>query len=701
VNADDVRRLNGFPQEVSLTLGQEVNIPIRTLRKPGPSLYKVASKTNKEWMRKWLANPVDFRPNTYMPRFWGLDNNAGTPDRNAVEINAIAEYLFAVSDQPKYPEPPVQGDVENGKKLVGQLGCMGCHVIDEKLMDIKVPGSLKQYMDDWQYRRLRSQGPQLTGVGSKTGVNWLFAWLKDPKQYHPRTKMPNLRLADQEATDVAAYLASLHNEKTDQETLPEAKAELLDMETVEYLQVTLPTEEARQKINNLDDLIELYFVDEETMKYYQDPARLAREEAQLKALQKEFEETFDDAVDHKAKALAAQIEQVKAKMQAAKQTVAAMQFTDKKNVYLGSKLISRYGCYACHDIHGFETAKPIGTELSEWGSKPVDKLDFGLVDIEKARLLWLKQKLHAPRSFDNGRIDVTRMPQELLKMPKFNLTDEQIDQIVTVVSGMTDEKLTPNEARQLTPAEFQMERGRWTVKELNCIGCHIVEAQGGAVRATGIATGMEPPMLSGTPTQLHQGQRTQPDWLFQFIKAPQTGQIRPWLHVRMPTFGLTDGEANVLVKYFALQGEAQFPYQSPKIDMTPEHLAAGKQLFEQLKCALCHIVDGKALGKPLAEIPEEDLPRLAPNLSQAHLRLQRDWLVNKWLVEPLAQQPGTRMPQFEYGTAIAPNILGGDGRKQIEALVDYVLTLGTHEEVAQVAPAPAPMAAPAQPQAQP
>ena len=165
-------------------------------------------------------------------------------------------------------------------------------------------------------------------------------------------------------------------------------------------------------------------------------------------------------------------------------------------------------------------------------------------------------------------------------------------------------------------------------------------------------------MLSGTPTQLHQGQRTQPDWLFQFIKAPQTGQIRPWLHVRMPTFGLTDGEANVLVKYFALQGEAQFPYQSPKIDTTPEHLAAGKQLFDQLKCALCHIVGGKALGKPLAEIPEEDPPR------------------------------------------IAPNILGGDGRKQIEALVDYVLTLGTQEQTAQVAPTPAPVAAP-QPQAQP
>jgi len=79
VNADDMRRLNGFPQEVSLTIGQDVYIPIRTLRKPGPSLYKVASKTNKEWMRKWLANPVAFRPNTYMPRFWGLDITPARP----------------------------------------------------------------------------------------------------------------------------------------------------------------------------------------------------------------------------------------------------------------------------------------------------------------------------------------------------------------------------------------------------------------------------------------------------------------------------------------------------------------------------------------------------------------------------------------------------------------------------------------------
>ena len=689
VNPDDVRRLNGFSEEVLLTVGQDVNIPIRTLRKPGPSLFKVASKDSREWVRKWLADPVAFKPNTYMPRFWGLSNNEDTPDRNAVEIRAITEFLFAVSEQPDYPAPPVPGDPESGKKLVGQVGCLACHVVDEKLMSIKTPASLRQYLDDWQYRRLRSQGPQLAGTGSKTTVNWLYAWLKNPQQYHPKTKMPDLRLGDQEAADIAAYLAGFHNQKTDEESLPDTKPDVLDNVTTEYLQVTLTHDQALRKINDLDDLIEMYFVDEDTMKYYQDPARMAREETQLKALQKEYEETFDDAVDHQAKKLAAQLEQVKAKRQAAKQKVAALTAVEKKNIFLGSKLIPRYGCFACHEIHGFETAKPIGTELSEWGSKPVDKLDFGLLEIERDRITWLQQKLHAPRSFDTGRVGVTRSPQELLKMGKFNLTDEQIDQIVTVVTGLTDEKLTPNEARQLTPAEFEIERGRWALKELNCIGCHIVEAQGGAIRATGIATGMEPPLLSGTPTQLHQGQRTQPDWLFHFIKSPATGEIRPWLHVRMPTFGLTDGEANTLVKYFALQGQAQFPYQSPKIDTSPAHLTAGRQLFEQLKCALCHIVEGKALGKPLAEIPEEDLPRLAPNLSLARNRLQRDWLINKWLPEPLAQMPGTRMPQFEYGAAVAPNVLGGNGQQQREALVDYVLTLGAQEQAAQSTPAPA------------
>lgn len=679
VEPEQLRRLNNLPKDVRLKVGQELSIPIRILHKTGPNLRKIAAKTDKPWTRKWLEDPVAFRPNTYMPKFWGLDNNTD-PDRDAVEINAVTEFLFTVSETPTYPSLPVPGDRARGEELVKQVGCLACHVIDERVTELRPPPAVAKTMSTWEYRRARSQGPQLFGTGSKTSKEWIFAWVKNPKQYHPSTKMPDLRLSDQEAADIAEYLASLRAPATDAATPPRIKEHRLDEVTLEYLQVNLSRAQAEKKIHDLDDLIEPFFVDEETRRYYEDPTRLAREEAQLKKLHQEFEDTFDDAIERKAKQLESQLAAIKAKMAAARQRVTNLETTQKKNLFLGSKLISRYGCYACHDIQGFENAKPIGAELSEWGSKPVSKLDFGLLTIEHDRIAWLEQKLRAPRSYDLGRIGVTRTPQEHLKMPKFNLTDEQIDQIITFVSGMTDEKLTFEEPRSLTPTEFQIERGRWLLKELNCAACHVIEGRGGAIRSTITTAGMEPPMVSGLPGQLRQGQRTNPDWLFRFLKHPVTGEIRPWLKVRMPTFGLSDAEANVLVRYFALEGKTQFPYKSPPVTPTPEHLAIGKRLFEGLECGKCHIVEGKAKGKPLAEIPADQLADLAPNLSIARERLQRDWLIEKWLPDPQSQVPGVKMPQFDYSQLpariIPPDTYDGDARKRIEALVDYILTIG-------------------------
>ena len=42
----------------------------------------------------------------------------------------------------------------------------------------------------------------------------------------------------------------------------------------------------------------------------------------------------------------------------------------------GQRAIARYGCFSCHQIKGFETTQPIGTDLSEEGTKLVTRLDF-------------------------------------------------------------------------------------------------------------------------------------------------------------------------------------------------------------------------------------------------------------------------------------------------------------------------------------
>ena len=55
----------------------------------------------------------------------------------------------------------------------------------------------------------------LDGVASKLRKEWLFSWLKDPRGYWHDTNMPDLRLTDQEAADVVAYLSTLRATKFD------------------------------------------------------------------------------------------------------------------------------------------------------------------------------------------------------------------------------------------------------------------------------------------------------------------------------------------------------------------------------------------------------------------------------------------------------------------------------------------------------
>ncbi len=49
---------------------------------------------------------------------------------------------------------------------------------------------------------------------------------------------------------------------------------------------------------------------------------------------------------------------------------------EKQLQYVGRRTISKYGCSGCHDVPGFEDAKPIGTGLADWARKTPDKLAF-------------------------------------------------------------------------------------------------------------------------------------------------------------------------------------------------------------------------------------------------------------------------------------------------------------------------------------
>jgi mono/diheme cytochrome c family protein len=541
------------------------------MKKPGPILTKIDSKLTPDWVKTWIRNPRAVKPATWMPRIWYNSNSSSEQDavRNEIEINAVVAYLFANSERHEFAvKNPPRGDAQAGEKIVKVIGCQGCHVVGEGTREAAGPR--------------RTFGQPLENIGNKTTYEWVFNWVRDPKHYNPATYMPNLRLTDQHAADIATYLMTLKQPGGDA-----AKAMFTDNQVsdvlLDYYKASMPFEEAKAQVAKLEP--------------------------------------------------------------------------QNKQVALGQRVISRYGCFSCHDIKGFEKAQSIGTDLSEEGSKLVTRLDFAFIsDIpHTSKIGWFRTKLHDPRIFDKGRV---LQPDEKLRMPNFDFSDAEVEHLVTAIMSFQRD-IQPAAALQPRSAKIDaLVAGRTLVHRRNCVGCHIIEGDGGDFVKLVAEPSLGPPML--TP----EGARVQPDWLYAFLRGPIL--IRPWLDVRMPTFGLDDHNLNSVIQYFGAVSNTIGPFQTPEIVRASNTEAVGKQLFELLKCQQCHVLGAIPKDQPTAN--------LAPDLRMAPDRLQPAWIL-EWLKKPSDILPGTRMPAFwpDYPKSSFPQ-LNGDGEAQILAIRDHLLT---------------------------
>src|SRR5262249_39723698 len=208
----------------------------------------------------------------------------------------------------------------------------------------------------------------------------------------------------------------------------------------------------------------------------------------------------------------------------------------------------------------------------------------------------------------------------------------------------------------------------------NCVGCHVVEGEGGAIRARYQDNpNMAPPILNG------EGAKVQGDWLFNFVKQPIP--LRPWLKGRMPTFSLSDAEANTVGQYFGALEGVKVPFvHIDEARISPAVIEAAQKLTtpDYFNCFSCH--------QQGARHPEGPPEGWAPDLGMARQRLNPDWIV-RWLHNPQLVQPGTKMPSFyEQGAdgkaAGGPDdVLGGDNELQIRALRDYLMVLDKANDI--------------------
>jgi mono/diheme cytochrome c family protein len=143
-----------------------------------PRLDGLAQKVSPAWLRAWLKQPRAYFARTRMGEFRLSDR----------DIEALAAFLLGqkatgaldTTDWSKASD-------ERGGEIFRRSRCVTCHAVDGR------GGSL---------------GPELTHVGSKASRDWLYTWLRDPHRLQPKTLMPRFRFGDDEARDLAAYLAS-------------------------------------------------------------------------------------------------------------------------------------------------------------------------------------------------------------------------------------------------------------------------------------------------------------------------------------------------------------------------------------------------------------------------------------------------------------------------------------------------------------
>ncbi len=518
-------------------------------RKIGPPLNNITKKTTPDFIYRWIRNPKSFRKHTRMPN----------PMYDHDEATAVVAYLVDISKNGDYvlTKAPSGGSPANGEKLVESLGCKGCHVVTETDREV--------HKTDVSY----DIAPELNNIGSKVNRDWLYAWIRNPKQYHPNTAMPHLRLSDAEARDIVAYLMGKKEAAP-----PESGLAGVDLNSPELIAE-------------------------------------------------------------------------------------------------GKRSIRNFGCHGCHDIQGMENEGKVSVSLNEFGGKTHDELFFGDA---------IAQGLVAEDTWDEwtlGKMQNSRLyatEAVIQRMPDFAMTDDDAKTMTMLLKSWDGRKIGEDYLHKPGRLGEALEKGRRLVRQYNCVGCHIIEGEGGFIRPTIIEAfkkenkTADAALSSSPPDLIGEGRKVQPDWLFQFLKNPTT-QIRPWLGVRMPTFSFTDEEVNILIEYFqALEGLSE-PFIEIDVELTREERRAAELLYsaDYLSCFSCHQVGSKK--------PEGPPEGWAPDFMLAPDRLNPDWVFD-WIMDPQAQQPGTKMPAFYPDVAESlPEILEGDAERQVEALRDYLMNI--------------------------
>ncbi len=715
VKDEDVKKFLAHAESLRVTnsllaaridqLNLQAKYQMQDVKKVGPNLKDVRVKLRKEWLPVWLENPQGFRPGTKMPTFWRFGmtpesaaNGGHLRDKDgADQIQAIAAYLWQSGFDTKLPTQ-TQGDAQHGKQLFESRGCLACHSIGEG--DSKIGGEF---------------AANLQRVGEKANFDYIVRWIHNPRErvapYCPKEKrdltpddyakkglpfqfdtelhsrcpndgaelqvqnmtvMPNFRLSETDARDIATYLFSLSSPPSyasaafvDDPNLKEKGRllikqygcagchEIKGFEEEQRIGKEL-TVEGATPIERLDFALQTKNAEEGTdpLKLHDKSASENGGEAPKKKSEEEkpwynhkgfFEHKitqpsiYDEGKEKDPKdRLRMPQPFLKEEWRTALTTfllgsvgaegsnVPSSLFFDpqdqrRQDIQNGWWVVKKYNCMGCHQL--------------QVGQRSI------VMDLPFYQTPEGKDMLPPRLTSEGARVD----PAWLLKF----LHDP----------SLSGEK-TPEQAQQIASLPSPSPQASAS------------------------------PQANASPAANNQTAKL----------LPQPGMdrngVRPYLQFRMPTFNFSPNELQVLVRFFMAMSGQQDPYiKEPLQPLTAQERVLARQLFTSgTPCLKCHIT-GEA---------SHDAKAIAPNFLLASERLKPDWTF-RWLLDPSQISPGTAMPsglfrkEGDHWVANLPTLppaASGYDHDHARLLVRYMFLMNSDEQRQLLAAAPATTALP-------
>ncbi len=492
--------------------------------KIGSYLKLVSAKLDPSWTVRWITNPHLFRPHTRMPNFMFTRD----------EATKLAAYVLASSNKQSadwlkaHPEPASleqdiknPGMIEEGKGLFESVGCKGCHAIE--VDQIGAPVGDDAHFIPTATRTAKDFAPNLSHIAEKTSAGWVYAWLKNPRDFSPHTAMPSLRLSDHEAAALTAFLMT-HGQKKEDPGVETALKDPTNISAGESLvrkygcfgchEVEGMDKESRIGVElttfGSKHLDELFFGDRTdipetwndwTFHKLQDPRIYATKD--VEQLMPNFE--FQDADIKNLRVFLASLTEgtvpEKYRMPAS---------AEQDAIVPGRRMVNYFNCVGCHIVENR------GGYIRRF--YPEDQINFAppILNGEglKVQPDWLFTFLQGPTPI---------RPWLKIRMPTFHFDNHEGDTLVNYFTSLSGVQVPYEFLNTNLIATPTLEAGTKLMSKdyFNCFSCH----QQGDKKPEGPPTGWAPDLALAHS-------RLNPEWILLWLKNPQA--VQPG--TKMPSF---------------------------------------------------------------------------------------------------------------------------------------------------------------------